>query len=340
MASQNPTLRRIMVTGGCGFIGSNLILRLLETHPDWSITNIDSLTYAGTVENVRDAETTGRYQFRRVDITDRGAVSRVMREVAPDGVFHLAAETHVDNSIRGPEQFVLTNVVGSFNLLEEARQLWNEGVPGRFLHVSTDEVYGSIENDIDRFSEQSPYQPNSPYSASKAGSDHLMRSYHRTYGMDVVTTNCSNNFGPRQHREKLIPTVIATALARQPIPVYGAGANVRDWLYVRDHCDALDLVFAGGGRGETYLIGGRNEWANIDLVRSICSVLDQQVDDPPEGGFASLISFVADRPGHDFRYSVDPSRIEQELGWEPATPFASALQETVRWYLEEAGMKN
>lgn len=335
MAVQNPTLRRIMVTGGCGFIGSNLILRLLEIHPDWSVTNVDSLTYAGNIENVRDAEKTGRYHFRKVDITDRSAVREVMKEIAPGGIFHLAAETHVDNSIRGPEQFVLTNVVGTFNLLEEARQLWNRGGVGRFLHVSTDEVYGSIENDVDRFTEETPYQPNSPYSASKAGSDHLVRSYQRTYGMDVVTTNCSNNFGPRQHREKLIPTVIATALARQPIPVYGAGANVRDWLYVRDHCDALDLVFAGGTSGETYLIGGRNEWKNINLVRLICSILDELVDDPPGGGFASLITFVTDRPGHDFRYSVDPSRIERELGWKPATPFVSALRETIRWYCRD-----
>ncbi len=332
MDSQAPTSRRILVTGGCGFIGSNLILRLLETHPDWSITNVDSLTYAGSLDNVRDAEKTGRYDFRNVDITDRAAVGKVMRDVVPDGIFHLAAETHVDNSIRGPEQFVLTNIVGTFNLLEEARQLWNLGRAGRFLHVSTDEVYGSIENDIDCFTEATPYQPNSPYSASKAGSDHLVRSYHRTYGMNVVTTNCSNNFGPRQHREKLIPTVIATALARQPIPVYGAGANVRDWLYVVDHCDALDLVFERGERGETYLIGGRNEWRNIDLVRSICSILDELIDDAPEGGFASLITFVTDRAGHDFRYAVDPSRIERELEWKPSTSFLSALRETVRWY--------
>lgn len=334
MPSQNETSRSILVTGGCGFIGSNLILRLLQTHPDWHITNVDSLTYAGDPDNVRDAEENSRYDFRRVDITDRSAVRDLMRGVAPDGVFHLAAETHVDNSIRGPEQFVLTNVVGTFNLLEEARQLWSEGLPGRFLHVSTDEVYGSIKTDVDSFTEESSYQPNSPYSASKAGSDHLVRSYHQTYGMNVVTTNCSNNFGPRQHREKLIPTVIATALARQPIPVYGQGLNVRDWLYVRDHCNALDLVFLEGMPGETYLIGGRNERQNIDLVRMICSILDHMVDDLPDGGFASLITFVTDRPGHDLRYAVDPSRIERELGWKPEASFDAALQETVAWYLE------
>jgi len=327
----------MMITGGCGFIGSNLVLHLLKTHADWEIVNLDSLTYAGSRANVADAEGDSRYRFLQIDITDRSAVRSALREVRPHGVVHLAAETHVDNSIRGPEQFVLTNVIGTFNLLEETRQLWEVEGGGRFLHVSTDEVYGSIENASDAFTESSPYAPNSPYSASKAASDHLVRAYHKTYGMNTVTTNCSNNFGPRQHREKLIPTVIATAVARKPIPVYGDGRNVRDWLYVRDHCEALDLVFQNGVAGETYLIGGRNEWHNIDLVRSICAILDEVIENGPDGGFSSLITFVTDRPGHDARYAVDPSHIENQLGWRPVTPFMDALRETVSWYVAQTG---
>ncbi len=327
----NGERRRILLTGGCGFIGSNLIFHLLRRNPAWEIINLDALTYAGDIRNLDGLEGEERYTFRRGDITDRAVVRDLLAEVRPDGIFHLAAESHVDNSIRGPEQFVLTNILGTFNLLEEARQLWGADPSKRFLHVSTDEVYGSL-GDEGAFTEQTQYAPNSPYSASKAGSDHLARAWHHTYGMNVVITNCSNNYGARQHREKLIPTVISTALARRPIPVYGQGVNVRDWLYVEDHCDALARVFGGGRAGETYVIGGRNEWRNIDLVRLICRMLDEEVGDGPDGGYASLITYVTDRPGHDARYAIDPAKIEGELGWHAATPFEEGIRATVRWY--------
>lgn len=327
--------RRIVVTGGYGFIGSNLILHLLASRPDWTIVNVDAVTYAADPANLADVADDERYReryrFRRMDITDRAAVRALMAEEQPDGILHLAAESHVDNSIRGPEQFVLTNVLGTFNLLEEARQLWAGDTAARFLHVSTDEVYGSLGPE-GAFDEASRYEPNSPYSASKAGSDHLVRAWHHTYGMNVVTTNCSNNYGPRQHTEKLIPTVIASALAHRAIPVYGQGANVRDWLYVVDHCRALDAVFAAGRAGDTYLVGGHNEWRNLDLVRTLCRLLDEECGGGPEGGYASLITFVTDRPGHDARYAIDPTKIENELGWHPATTFEEGLRATVRWY--------
>jgi dTDP-glucose 4,6-dehydratase len=323
--------RRILLTGGCGFIGSNLIVHLLRRNPSWEIINVDVLTYAADPRNLAGVEDEERYTFRRVDITDRPAVRELFAEARPDAIFHLAAESHVDNSIRGPEQFVLTNVLGTFNLLEEARRLWDGDAARRFVHVSTDEVYGSLGPD-GAFTESSQYAPNSPYSASKAGSDHLARAWHHTYGMNVVITNCSNNYGPRQHREKLIPTVIASALAHRPIPVYGQGINVRDWLYVGDHCDALATLFERGRAGETYVIGGRNEWRNIDLVRLICRVLDEEVGRGPDGGYESLITFVTDRPGHDARYAIDPAKIEGELGWHPAISFEEGIRETVRWY--------
>lgn len=326
---------RLVVTGGCGFIGSNLIRYLLDRYPDAEILNIDALTYAGNRANVADIEADPRYSFRRLDITDREGVRAALRDFSPDGILHLAAETHVDNSISGPASFVMTNLVGTYNLLEESRQLWGNDPSKRFLHVSTDEVYGSIEGE-GSFDEESPYRPNSPYSATKAGSDHLVRAWHVTYGMNAVTTNCSNNFGPRQHREKLIPTVIASALAHKPIPVYGDGKNVRDWLYVQDHCAGIDTVFRSGRAGETYAIGGRNEWGNIDLVRLICTILDEEVGNGPGGSYQSLITFVTDRPGHDRRYAVDPSKIERELGWSVGHPFREALRSTVLWYCEEA----
>lgn len=325
---------RLVVTGGCGFIGSNLIRYLLDRYPDAEILNIDALTYAGNRANVADIEADPRYSFRRLDITDREGVRAALRDFVPDGILHLAAETHVDNSISGPASFVMTNLVGTYNLLEESRQLWGDDPSKRFLHVSTDEVYGSIEGE-GSFNEESPYRPNSPYSATKAGSDHLVRAWHVTYGMNAVTTNCSNNFGPRQHREKLIPTVIASALAHKAIPVYGDGKNVRDWLYVQDHCAGIDAVFRSGRAGETYAIGGRNEWGNIDLVRLICTILDEEVGNGPDGSYQSLITFVTDRPGHDRRYAVDPSKIERELGWSVGHSFREALRSTVLWYCEE-----
>ena len=325
---------RILVTGGCGFIGSNLVRHLLETRLDLEITNVDVLTYAGDRRHLAEFEGSPRYTFEQIDIRDHEALQTIFERDAPRGVIHLAAESHVDNSISGPSDFITTNLLGTFNLLEAARNEQNRtGNPIRFLHVSTDEVYGELGAE-GAFVEDDPYRPNSPYSASKAGSDLLVRSWGVTYGMDVVTTNCSNNFGPRQHREKLIPTVIATAMAHRPIPVYGKGENVRDWLFVGDHCRAIEEVFEKGRTGETYLIGTRNEWKNIDLVREICSILDTEREDGPDGGHAELISFVTDRPGHDHRYAVDPTKIEQELGWRAEGDFRTALRDTVRWYID------
>lgn len=327
----------ILITGGAGFIGSNLLLYLHEKYPEYQFLNIDKLSYASDLSYLDSIRDSNRYTFKKLDIVDREAVRDIIRSYKPEGVFHLAAESHVDNSIKGPEPFIQSNVVGTFNLLEECRQLWGEDEESwennRFLHVSTDEVYGEL-GDEGAFTEETPYAPNSPYSASKAGSDLIVRSYHHTYGMNVVTTNCSNNFGPHQHDEKLIPTVIRTALNHDDIPVYGKGENVRDWLYVKDHCQALDLVFREGRSGETYIIGGNNEWKNIDLVRKICDILNEEVGDAPESDFKKLITFVTDRPGHDFRYAIDASKIREELGWKRQSSFEERLRETVRWYIE------
>lgn len=325
-------MKQILVTGGCGFIGSNLIRLALRERPDWSITNVDALTYAADPTSLDDVADDEGYSFRKIDIRDRDALSRLFNEIEPDGVLHLAAETHVDNSISAPDDFITTNLVGTANLLAESRSI-ADAKPIRFLHVSTDEVYGSLGPE-GAFSEGDPYRPNSPYSASKAGSDHLVRAWYVTYGLDVVTTNCANNFGPFQHREKLIPTVIATALAGEPIPVYGDGRNVREWLYVDDHARGIIDVFEKGAAGETYLIGARHERENIDLVREICGILDEEVGDGPDGGYSSLITFVTDRAGHDRRYAVDPSKIESELGWSPTATFDEALRSTIRWYVD------
>lgn len=327
---------RILVTGGAGFIGSNLLLHLHETYPDYQLLNLDKLTYASNLAFLKPLEKSDRYSFTKTDIVDRAAVKAVIHEFKPDGVIHLAAESHVDNSIKGPEPFVMSNVVGTFNLLEECRLFWNEQPDGlksgRFHHVSTDEVYGTL-GETGLFSETTPYAPNSPYSASKAGSDMIVRSYFHTYGMNVVTTNCSNNYGPHQHDEKLIPTVIRTAFNKKPIPVYGKGENIRDWLFVRDHCKAIDMVYHNGRSGETYNVGGRNEWMNIDLVREICSVLNEIVGDGPDGDYANLITFVTDRPGHDLRYAIDATKLESELGWQNTQDFRRDLLETVQWYI-------
>jgi len=328
-------MKTIIVTGGAGFIGSNLILHLHESYPDYTIVNVDKLTYASDLKFLDEVKDSARYQFKQVDIVDRNAVKELIRDVKPEGVFHLAAESHVDNSISGPEPFVMSNVVGTFNMLEECRQFWKETgqfETGRFLHVSTDEVYGTLGAE-GFFTETTPYAPNSPYSASKAGSDMLVRAYFHTYHMNVVTTNCSNNYGPHQHDEKLIPTVIRTALAGKPIPIYGKGENIRDWLFVRDHNRALDMVFHKGRSGETYNIGGHNEWTNIELVRKICAILDEKVGKGPEGKYANLISFVTDRPGHDMRYAIDPTKIEQELGWKNTQHFDRELGITIDWYV-------
>lgn len=333
---------KLIVTGGAGFIGSNLILYLHKNYPDVEIVNIDKLTYASDLSYLESIKQSDRYRFKKLDIVDRDALHDFFQKWNPDGVFHLAAESHVDNSIKGPEPFIYSNVVGTFNLLEECRLLWNGDKknfnPRRFLHVSTDEVYGTL-GDTGFFKESTPYAPNSPYSASKAGSDFLVRSYHHTFDMNTVITNCSNNYGPHQHDEKLIPTVIRKALAGESIPVYGKGDNVRDWLYVEDHCRALTTVFFDGKSGEQYNIGGDNEWMNLELVNHICEILNLEKGDGPDGDYKNLISFVTDRPGHDYRYAVNASKIKKELDWKPSEDFDSMLRETVRWFMEKYGYK-
>src|SRR6056297_216485 len=329
---------RLIVTGGAGFIGSNLILYLHKHYPEVEIFNIDKLTYASDISYLDSLKHDRRYHFKKMDLVDRKDVRKVVQNWKPEGVFHLAAESHVDNSIKGPEPFVLSNIIGTFNLIEECRQLWfDERNPmdnPRFLHVSTDEVYGTL-GETGSFTEQTPYAPNSPYSATKAGSDMLVRSYFHTYGLNTVITNCSNNYGRHQHDEKLIPTVIRKALAQEPIPVYGKGDNIRDWLHVDDHCRALSTVFYSGEAGEQYNIGGDNEWKNIELVQNICDILNKEVGKGPHGDYKNLISFVTDRPGHDFRYSVDASKIKSELDWSPTQDFESLLTQTVVWYINK-----
>jgi dTDP-glucose 4,6-dehydratase len=322
--------RRIAITGGAGFIGSNLLLHLVPRYPDWLWVNIDALTYAGNLLNLEEVSGAENYRFEKIDICDFEALRACFEKHEIDGVIHLAAESHVDRSITGPAAFIQSNIVGTFNLLELAREALAAGRQFRFHHVSTDEVFGSLGQE-GYFTEKSPYRPNSPYSASKAAADHLVRSYHKTYGLDAVTTNCSNNYGPYQFPEKLIPLMIRNAIAGKELPVYGDGRQVRDWLYVRDHCRALDLVFNKGESGETYNIGGHNEIENIDLVRTVCRILDELLGGGPR---EKLIRFVADRPGHDRRYAIDPSYIRDRLGWTPAHTFEKGLRSTVKWYLE------
>ena len=319
----------ILVTGGAGFIGANFVLSTLKDSGE-PIVNLDKLTYAGNLGNLQSLRNDSRHVFVQGDICDRELVRKLLNQYKPRAIVHLAAESHVDRSIAGPAAFVETNVVGTFSLLEEARAFSKDI---RFLHVSTDEVYGSLSPDDPAFSETTPYAPNSPYSASKAAADHLVRAYHHTYGMATLTTNCSNNFGPYQFPEKLIPLTIRNALAGKPLPVYGDGRNVRDWLYVLDHCEALRLVLERGRAGETYNIGGGTEEANIDLVRKLCSLLDE-ASPRKAGRYAELITFVKDRPGHDRRYAIDSSKIARELGWRPRESFESGLAKTVRWYIQ------
>lgn len=324
---------RVLVTGGAGFIGCNLVRELMKQPEVSFVAVLDALTYAGSKMNLKAVEGCSRFQFAEGDIRDLGEVRRVVRELGCDRVFHLAAESHVDRSITSPSEFVETNVLGTFNLLEACRETWGVNLKGkRFIHISTDEVYGSLGIE-GSFNENTPYAPRSPYSASKAGSDHLVRAYFHTYQFPAIVTHCSNNYGPYQYPEKLIPKTIARALQGEPIPVYGDGKNVRDWIHVQDHVDALWQVMVSGYDGETYDIGGGNEIANIDLVNSICDELDR-LKDNESGASRKLIEFVEDRLGHDFRYSINFGKITDDLGWKPQQDFPNSLSETVQWYVD------
>jgi dTDP-glucose 4,6-dehydratase len=334
----------LLITGGAGFIGSNVVHHVIDRPEVTRLINLDCLTYAGHLVNLEKVAKHPKYAFEKVDLRDKNAVLEVVKKYSITHVMHLAAESHVDRSISGPGDFIHTNVVGTFNLLEACRAIWGKAEGGmqnaefKFHHVSTDEVYGSL-GATGFFTETTPYAPNSPYSASKASSDFLVRAYHHTYGMPAVITNCSNNYGPYQFPEKLIPVVIQSVLARKAVPVYGDGMNVRDWLYVRDHAEALWTVLGRGKSGETYNIGGHNEWANIRIVEVICDLIDEM--QPQLGGDSrKLITFVKDRPGHDRRYAIDAAKIQKELGWTPAHKFEQGIRETVRWYLDNQNWVN
>jgi len=345
MKSKSRTFNTILITGGAGFIGSNFVRYMLSTHTDCRVINLDKLTYAGNLENLRDIDNSKRYSFVQGDICDKELVEALLSgshevfskgskngEIGIDCIINFAAESHVDRSILGPEEFLSTNIMGTFTLLEAARKHWEGSKNKYFLHVSTDEVYGSLGEE-GFFTEETPYAPNSPYSASKAASDHLVRAYHHTYKMNTITTNCSNNYGPYQFPEKLIPLMILNALEGKSLPVYGDGKNVRDWLFVDDHCSAIDRVLRYGRNGETYNIGGNNEWKNIDIVALICELLDEMAPSSPFKPHASLITYVKDRPGHDKRYAIDASKMKEELDWEPSHTFERGIRETISWYL-------
>lgn len=330
----------ILVTGGAGFIGSAVVRHIIANTTD-SVINVDKLTYAGNLESLQSVEHSDRYVFEHVDICDREAIDRVFREHQPDAVMHLAAESHVDRSISGPSEFIQTNIIGTYVLLEAARGYWNTLDEGRkaafrFHHISTDEVYGDLEGPEDLFTETTPYQPSSPYSASKASSDHLVRAWSRTYGLPTLVTNCSNNYGPFHFPEKLIPLVILNALEGKPLPIYGKGDQIRDWLFVEDHARALYKVVTEGEVGETYNIGGHNEKQNIEVVRTVCALLDELRPDSPYCPHIDLLTYVQDRPGHDLRYAIDASKIQRELGWVPEETFESGIRKTVQWYLDNA----
>lgn len=332
-------MMKILVTGGAGFIGSAVVRHIVQD-TDNTVLNVDKLTYAGNLESLAKVADNPRYQFSQTDICDRAALDQLFQAFQPDAVMHLAAESHVDRSITGPAAFIETNIIGTYQLLEAARHYWNGLVEDkkaefRFHHISTDEVYGDLEGTEDLFLETTPYAPSSPYSASKASSDHLVRAWHRTYGLPVVLTNCSNNYGPYHFPEKLIPLVILNALTGKPLPVYGNGAQIRDWLYVEDHARALYKVVTEAEVGETYNIGGHNEQQNIDVVKAICNLLEELAPNKPEGiaNYHDLITYVKDRPGHDLRYAIDASKIKKDLGWVPVETFESGLRKTVEWYL-------
>jgi len=330
----------ILITGGAGFIGSNFVPYFIKFNPTIKLVNLDYLTYAGDLENLKEIEDNPNYTFVKGDICDRGLIEQLFEQYKFSGVIHFAAESHVDNSITNPGAFINTNITGTFNLLDVAKKHWMDGPnqikegfeKARFHHISTDEVYGTL-GDTGLFTEQTPYAPNSPYSASKASSDFIVRSYFHTYGMNVVTTNCSNNYGPKQHNEKLIPTIIRKAISGENIPIYGDGKNIRDWLYVLDHCKGIELVYKKGNSGETYNIGGRNERDNLYIVDVICSILDEVK--PAKKSYKNQITFVKDRPGHDFRYAIDASKIENELGWKAEENFESGIKKTINWYLNK-----
>lgn len=326
-------MKKIIVTGGAGFIGSHVVRRMVNTYPDYEILNLDLLTYAGNLENLKDIEDKPNYRFIKGDIVDADFIEKLFEEENPYGIIHLAAESHVDRSITNPIDFVMTNVIGTVNLLNAARNTWKGAYDKhRFYHVSTDEVYGAL-GDNGMFTEETSYDPHSPYSASKASSDHFVRAYHDTYGMDIVISNCSNNYGSHHFPEKLIPLSINNIKHRRPIPIYGKGENVRDWLWVEDHARAIDVIFHKAATGSTYNIGGNNEWKNIDLIYLLCSIMDRKLN-REEGESASLITFVQDRAGHDLRYAIDSTKLQRDLGWTPSITFEEGLEKTVDWFLE------